>query len=644
MKTTIINIKKGEMMKDIVPLIQSNTIYDKFIPGIGATTLEIEAERNSILILPFLPVIEGKKYDKQGNLREDILGLYGEMNKEYITQYIEKREGKTKKILCTPEKFKMVLEAIREQGEDPYKDYFLLLDECETIIKDVDYRPDIKLPLLNFFRFENKAMISATPIVPRDIRFEKQKFNYVKIRPAANWTDYKIPLDLKGTNNVVSVLRSFIKSNPDETICIFTNCSKTITKIISDLKIEKEAKVFCSYRLYIKRFKVTGVKHTYTSLKHNKDGLAKVNFFTSRFFCAVDMIFPNFKPIVVMVTNVYYSDHSKIDPDTDAIQISGRFRKGINKEVTPAVNWGGIKKIVHISNFNTDIPLRTKVELKAEVDELVNVYRFLNRYKSEPGSNESRVKWINQIFQEPPFIKMITEGKLDTYLADNFQHQKQVDSYYSNFLKLKSAYLKTNYFIVNASYTSLKISDEDIMKRDAVAGAERRKTVAHLLHDYASVNGPFNLDLTYYQELQEFQFMDELVYTAYFKLGLTYLESVKYQIKGLKKGLLNSQKGEFKESETIAEAVYYTFCQNQTITSTEAKTKLQSIYDEYSANPVIAVGTDIKIYFETTELHNIKRGDSMSRGYKLREPKQLNSNKLINPNAHLTIQNHETND
>jgi len=643
MKTTTIDINKGQRMVDIIPIIQSNTIYDKFLPGIGATTLEMNALRNSILILPFVPVIEGKKFDK-GKQREDIIGVYGEINKEVIATYIESRGNKKKKILCTPEKFKMVLEVIREQGGDPYKDYFLLLDECETVIKDIDYRPDIKLPLNDFFRFENKAMISATPIVPRDIRFEKQKFNYVKIRPIKGWKDYKIPLELKGTNNVVSVLRSYIKSNPDETLCIFTNCSKTITKIISDLKLETEAKVFCSYRLYIKRFKVTGVKHTYTSLKHNKGGLAKVNFFTSRFFCAVDMIFPEVKPIVIMVTNVYYSDHSKIDPATDAIQISGRFRRSFDTINKAGEYKGGIKKMVHISNFNTDIPLRSKEELKEDMDELLGVYKFLNRYKGEPGTNESRVKWIDQAFQQPPFIRVITDGKLDTYLADNLQHQQIVSSYYSNFNQLKAAYLSTNYFIVNANYKSHKIADEDIMRRDAVAGAERRKTVATMLHDFAVANGPFNLDLTKLEDLQEFQLMDELVYSAYFKLGIEYMQTVKFQIKALKTGLLSKLKEDFKESEIIAEAVYINFCPNQTITNIEAKSKLQAIYNQHSTEPLAASGTDIKIYFETTEHHNIKRGETFFRGYKLLTPKRPNSNKLINPNAHLYPSTYEIND
>ena len=50
-----------------------------------------------------------------------------------------------------------------------YDDYFLLLDECEKTIQDVGYRRDIYLPVEDFFRFKNKAMVSATPILPSEM-------------------------------------------------------------------------------------------------------------------------------------------------------------------------------------------------------------------------------------------------------------------------------------------------------------------------------------------------------------------------------------------------------------------------------------------------------------------------------------------
>ena len=85
-----------------------------------------------------------------------------------------------------------------------YKDYFLLFDECEKAIQDVGYRGDIYLPVEDFFKFENKAMVSATPIVPSDPRFEENGFKILKLVPTY---DSRIELTLCTTNNTVAVMR-----------------------------------------------------------------------------------------------------------------------------------------------------------------------------------------------------------------------------------------------------------------------------------------------------------------------------------------------------------------------------------------------------------------------------------------------------
>ena len=52
-----------------------------------------------------------------------------------------------------------------------------------------------------------------------------------------------------------------------------------------------------------------------------------------------------------MLTDVYFAEHTMIDPYTDAIQMVGRFRNGVSS-------------ITHISNVKEGIPQRTKEEIK----------------------------------------------------------------------------------------------------------------------------------------------------------------------------------------------------------------------------------------------------------------------------------------
>ena len=54
---------KVQHLSDIYPVIETNTILNKTITGIGATYSEIKAPRNSIIIEPTRPVIYGKTRD-----------------------------------------------------------------------------------------------------------------------------------------------------------------------------------------------------------------------------------------------------------------------------------------------------------------------------------------------------------------------------------------------------------------------------------------------------------------------------------------------------------------------------------------------------------------------------------------------------
>ncbi len=54
----MITLHKGQYLSDVMNEIPSNSILSKRIPGCGATTLELETERPSIIVVPNVPVIK----------------------------------------------------------------------------------------------------------------------------------------------------------------------------------------------------------------------------------------------------------------------------------------------------------------------------------------------------------------------------------------------------------------------------------------------------------------------------------------------------------------------------------------------------------------------------------------------------------
>lgn len=218
MNTTNITINKGEWLSNVMKEIPTNTILNKVMTGCGATTLEINAARHSIIIEPNVPVIIGKKAQ-----HDFLFAVYEGTTRDDVKAYLAGEEDGYRKIITTPEGFdKKVLPAMYELGIPIYEEYFLLFDECEKPIQDVGYRGDIYLPVEDFFKFKGKAMVSATPIIPSDPRFEEQGFEMLRIVPSF---DFCKDLTVVITNNTVRVLRKLLDRyhKAEEKVCIFFN-------------------------------------------------------------------------------------------------------------------------------------------------------------------------------------------------------------------------------------------------------------------------------------------------------------------------------------------------------------------------------------------------------------------------------------
>ena len=273
MKIKELKIDKHQWLSDVLPLIPTNTILNKVMTGCSATTLEINAPRHSIIIEPNVPVIIGKK-----NQHPFLFAVYEGTSKEDVKAYLSGEEDGFRKIITTPEGFdKKVLPAMYELDLPIYENYFLLFDECEKPIQDIGYRGDIYLPVEDFFKFKNKAMVSATPIIPSDPRFEEQGFEMLRIVPTY---DYCKDLTVVVTNNTVRVLRKLLDRyhKAGEVTCIFLNSTDTILSLIQTLKLQGRSKVFCAEKS-VRKLKKEG----FSDVSDHLTKLAEVNFFHQPF-------------------------------------------------------------------------------------------------------------------------------------------------------------------------------------------------------------------------------------------------------------------------------------------------------------------------------------------------------------------------
>lgn len=70
MQARTISISKHQHLADVYPLIETNIILNKRLSGVGATHCEIIAPRNSIIVVPNVPIITCKveKHHESDNL------------------------------------------------------------------------------------------------------------------------------------------------------------------------------------------------------------------------------------------------------------------------------------------------------------------------------------------------------------------------------------------------------------------------------------------------------------------------------------------------------------------------------------------------------------------------------------------------
>lgn len=501
MKTLTYEISKGQFLGELEPFktmgLPTDSIIHKQITGCGATTLELEFKRNSIIIEPNLPVILGKanKMNQGKRKHKVILGVYDKVSIEDIKYYIENRKG-CKKIVTTPEGFEKVIEAI---GESVFKDYFLLFDECEKVIQDVAYRGRITDPLNMFFSFQNKAFVSATPIVPSDPRFEK--FTQVIIKP-----DYVLQQEITvyPTNNVVFQLKKVIDSyhqygeETDRKFFIFFKSTQRIKHIIQGLKLDDYA-IHCS-ESKVRDLKSNGMSKAYGSITYK---FSKYNFFTSRFFSAVDFDHKvyNCNPIIIMISDPLAIEHSVIDPATEAIQIIGRFRNPERKEGEPLIEIE--KDIYHLTNYNSKLTNLSNEEIDGIVTDIQWMHRHIASFR--PTLNYPYInKFKYNILKVEGFSYFNRDSSRNHFMIDNFRDKELIKGYYNTSYTLLDKYRELERFEVNSNskYIKFVLTDSHLREMTSTTAffklntfvGQRLKELMESQHNIDSEYMEFNLD------------------------------------------------------------------------------------------------------------------------------------------------------
>ena len=594
-------IKKGEWLLDALKrigydMIPTNTILDKTLTDIGATSCEIEAQRNSIIIEPNVPVILGKL-----NSNENMEAVYEKCTPYAIRKYLQ-MDIPYKKILTTPESFKKIRKAATELNINIYKDFFCLFDECEKVTQDIDYRSKIVQPIYDFFQFEGKAFVSATPLPMSHEEFEPQNFQKIKIVPDY---DYKKDLELIVTNSYYKRLRKVLDGMKDSKhICIFFNVTDGINEIIENLGIT-DYKIFCSQKSVEKLAK----RGIYNAHSHIEYPFAKYNFFTCRFYSGLDIVLRKHKPDIILLTDFNSANWTMIDPFTEAIQIQGRFRKW-KKDDDVTYN-----SLTHISTVNPNMRVRSKEELNIRINQFISNYNILKEQHNQEV-DDIRKEAIFDDMKSLKYQDLIDErGEINSFSVDNLYNEERVKSYYVSAQTLHKAYIDTGFFNVTLNDVTECVGEDDIRKLNATKQAiEKRKILVQLLekihNDFEQGEINFEEKVNFINLLRE---QAEAQYTidAYMKIGKAGMENAKYQKGLIDKAILQYDKEQaeiLRFSPDVLKDIKDEFEMDVYINKNEIKNRLQAIYDEHNIKCKVTQDTITKYYDANNS--NSKNGGS----------------------------------
>ena len=504
----MITLHKGQYLSDVMSEIPSNCILSKRIPGCGATTLELETQRNSIIVVPNVPVIKSK-CGKYSNL----LGVYEDVTTDKIRNYLT--NNRLHKIITTPESFGKVKAAC--SSIDIYNHFFLLMDECHQLIKDVDYRTDIVLPMNDFFCFKSKALVSATPIGFSDPRFKE--FETVEV--SADY-DYRQEITVTHTYNTNKAISEYLEKHAEGTVCFFVNSVVMIYSIMKQFGILEDSAVYCAPKSRLKLKNEYSFDNAYNDW--SADTMKRYNFFTGRFFTAFDLDLP-YQPDSVMVTDPYVSEYTMLDIDTDCIQICGRFRNGI-------------KSATHIYRVNPDIITKDREQMEWEISAHEFAYNTIQTLYNSADNRESRFAF-GAVLETMPFRKFLYPDFTKNWFAiDNGINSVLVNNRYQSRQEIMDWYNGCHFF--NPAFENCGYNENDeklkIVKAARSVKDKRRKMVQQL----GEMEAPYSeYALDYINDMRK---IDPFIVEAFETLGKERIEELNYSERKIREEMILTQR------------------------------------------------------------------------------------------------------
>ncbi len=291
--------------------------------GIGATTLELEAKRNSIIVEPLRVTaasksIKHKAFYIGGKTKQILIGI----SDKQIRQYLLNDTIKHKKFVVVADSLFRLMRVMDELDSTLKSTYFFMIDEIDSFQLDSSFRKSMEncIDIYKSFDVVKRAMVTATLLAFSDpnlndtltiIKYDESTYRRIELFYATRLV-----------SAAMVKISEKVSENPAEKIMVAFNsvtlCYDLARQLIaSNLLHENEIKILCSNNSSSK------VGNFFTELE--SDVLpGRLNFCTSAYFTGFDL---NERYHLISISGSSNKIHTLSDKRLK--QIAGRCR---NKE------------------------------------------------------------------------------------------------------------------------------------------------------------------------------------------------------------------------------------------------------------------------------------------------------------------------
>ncbi len=575
-------------LADFMTELPVNCLLDKGRTGCGGTTIAIKNEKDTIIAMPYVQVIKNKE-DQHKNL----LGIYQGITDEQITDYLNTHQ--IKKIAVTYDKLECLIELLQEQGYNPYKDFFLLVDEWHILFNSYAFRKEaIEKVLRQSQKFKRVTYMTATPIEEEFI-LEELKGLPVKEIVWSNTVNVNIKPIV--TNRPINSVCNLIKKRVDGKILgnlhFFVNSVDFISQAIRKMELQSnQVRVICSDNKNLGSGKKTNQRKLGENyqIASTLDDVKPINFYTATCFEGCDIYDENGRTIIVSDKD---KSHTLLDIGTLIIQICGRIRKSnYQTQLLHIYSETRYKNFTSLDEFRASS--EKQIQEAKEFIEDVNNMRVRSREKNINLLLKDNKAGLNEMYIFKQGNKLSFDENLVKLDTMNFKITNQL---YNSRATLSEEYSKCGFNVAE--------TEEIIYTDKLVANRKAKISFKDMFREYAKLKS--KTPLFYIGNIDERITLIEqekpLIKQAYEVLGVECVESLNYRVTNIKNVIIKNN------VDTSIDRKILQCLKNQGIgvgtrkTLKEWKAILQDIYTtldiKQSYNKIrTAKATDLKQWFD----------------------------------------------